>query len=93
MIAGLRPVPEIHRQWLRLVLVVGPAVFLTVGFAGFFLPNGFLSYPAQFTKPLIIVIEVVLTLSIAARHGPKPPTRKGAMYGVGACKTICPRYA
>jgi multisubunit Na+/H+ antiporter MnhB subunit len=79
MIAGLQAAPEIGRRWLRLVLVVGPAVFLTVGFAGFALPNGFLSYPAQFTKPLIIVIEVVLTLSIAAILGllvAGPPERE-----------------
>ena len=69
MIAGLWAAPEIGQRWLRLVLVAGPAVFLAVGVAGFALPNGFLSYPAQFAKPLIIVVEVVLTLSIAAILG------------------------
>jgi multisubunit Na+/H+ antiporter MnhB subunit len=79
MIAGLQAAPEICRRWLRLVLVVGPAVFLTVGFAGFALPNGFLSYPTRFTKPLIIIIEVVLTSSIAAILGllvAGPPERE-----------------
>ena len=69
MIAGLRVVPETSQRWLRLVLIAGPAVFLAVGFAGFALPNGFLSYPPQFAKPLIIGVEVVLTLSIAAILG------------------------
>jgi len=69
MIAGLRAVPETGQRRLRLVIVAGPAVFLAVGFAGFALPNGFLSYPPQFAKPLIIGVEVVLTLSIAAILG------------------------
>jgi multisubunit Na+/H+ antiporter MnhB subunit len=69
MIAGLQAVPQTSQRRLRLVIVAGPAVFLAVGFAGFALPNGFLSYPAAFAKPLIIVVEVVLTLSIAAILG------------------------
>ena len=79
MIAGLQAAPETGQRWLRLVLVVGPAVFLAVGFVGFALPNGFLSYPAQFTKPLIIIIEVVLTVSLAAILGllvAGPPERE-----------------
>ncbi|HEY2616991.1 MAG TPA: hydrogenase subunit MbhD domain-containing protein [Acetobacteraceae bacterium] len=79
MIAGLQAVPETGQRWVRMVLVAGPAVFLAVGFAGFALPDGFLSYPAQFAKPLIIVIEVVLTLSIAAILGllvAGPPERE-----------------
>jgi multisubunit Na+/H+ antiporter MnhB subunit len=69
MIAGLRDPPEIGRRWVRLLLVVGPAVFLAVGLAGFALPGGFLSYPAGHAKPLIIAIEAVLTLSIAVILG------------------------
>ncbi len=69
MIAGLRAAPAVGQRWLRLVLIAGPAVFLAVGFVGFALPNGFLSYPERITKPLIIVIEVVLTMSIAAILG------------------------
>jgi multisubunit Na+/H+ antiporter MnhB subunit len=69
MIAGLVAAPRIASRRLRLALVVGPAVFLAIGLAGFALPGGFLSYPASVTKPLIIAIEVVLTLSIAAILG------------------------
>jgi multisubunit Na+/H+ antiporter MnhB subunit len=79
MIAGLREAPAIGRGRLRLLLVVGPAVFLAVGLAGFALPGGFLSYPAGFTKPVIIAIEVVLTLSIAVILGllvAGPPARE-----------------
>jgi multisubunit Na+/H+ antiporter MnhB subunit len=79
MIAGLRDAPEIGQRWVRLVLVAGPAVFLAVGLAGFALPGGFLSYPAHYAKPLIIVIEAVLTLSIAVILGllvAGPPERE-----------------
>jgi multisubunit Na+/H+ antiporter MnhB subunit len=79
MIAGLREAPEIGQRRLRLLLVVGPAVFLAVGLFGFALPGGFLSYPAGFTKPVIIAVEVVLTLSIAVILGllvAGPPARE-----------------
>jgi multisubunit Na+/H+ antiporter MnhB subunit len=69
MIAGLRDAPSIGARWLRLSVAVGPAVFLAVGLAGFALPDGFLSYPQGFAKPLIIAIEAVLTLSIAVILG------------------------
>jgi multisubunit Na+/H+ antiporter MnhB subunit len=69
MIAGLQKAPEIGQWRLRLILVAGPAVFLALGLAGFALPNGFLSYPEEYAKPLIIAVEVVLTLSIAAILG------------------------
>jgi multisubunit Na+/H+ antiporter MnhB subunit len=69
MIAGLRAAPQIGSKWLRGSLVVGPAVFLAIGFIGFALPGGFLSYPTSIAKPLIIAIEAVLTLSIAAILG------------------------
>jgi multisubunit Na+/H+ antiporter MnhB subunit len=79
MIAGLRDPPEIGQRRVRLVLVAGPAVFLAVGLLGFALPGGFLSYPANFAKPLIIAIEAVLTLSIAVILGllvAGPPARE-----------------
>jgi multisubunit Na+/H+ antiporter MnhB subunit len=79
MLAGLRDPPETGQRWLRLLLIAGPAVFLAVGFAGFALPGGFLSYPANHAKPLIIAIEAVLTLSIAVILGmlvAGPPARE-----------------
>ena len=51
------------------MLVAGPAVFLVIGFAGFALAGAFLAYPRGFAKPLIILIEVTLTLSIGATLG------------------------
>lgn len=78
MIAGLRDVPPISSQKMRLALVLGPIVFLGIGIAGIFLAGSFLAYPAGFVKPLIVVIEGTLTLSIGVTLGllaAGPPAR------------------
>jgi multisubunit Na+/H+ antiporter MnhB subunit len=69
MIAGLQDVPPISRRWLRLLLVVGPVIFLAIGLAGLALAGAFLAYPAGYAKPLIIVIEFALTISIGVTLG------------------------
>jgi multisubunit Na+/H+ antiporter MnhB subunit len=69
MIAGLRDVPPIGQRWMRLLVVVGPVVFLAIGLAGFALAGAFLGYPAGYAKPFIIVIEVTLQISIAVTLG------------------------
>ena len=69
IIAGLRQAPAIDQRLVRFLVVVGPAIFLGIGLAGFALADGFLSYPAGYAKPLIIVVEVVLTLSIGVTLG------------------------
>jgi multisubunit Na+/H+ antiporter MnhB subunit len=69
IIAGVTDPPPVKRLWLRLVLVAGPVVFLGIGLAGFVVASGFLAYPVDHAKPLIITIEVALTLSIAATLG------------------------
>ncbi|CAH1659172.1 hydrogenase subunit MbhD domain-containing protein [Chelatococcus asaccharovorans] len=66
MLAGLRQPPDTAHRVLRLLLVGGPALFLAVGFLGFFIADGFLAYPEPIAKPLILGIEAALTLSIAA---------------------------
>ena len=79
MRAGLVDVPPIGRRWLRLSLVAGPVLFLAVGFAGFGWGGSFLAYPAGYAKPLIIAVEIVLTLSIAVTIGllvAGPPERE-----------------
>ena len=47
------------------VPIAGPAVFLAVGLMGFAVAGAFLAYPAGIAKPLIVFIEVFMTLSIA----------------------------
>ena len=69
MIAGLKNVPSISRPWLRLLLVVGPAIFLAIGLAGMVLANAFLDYPSGYAKALIVAIEFSLTLSISVALG------------------------
>jgi multisubunit Na+/H+ antiporter MnhB subunit len=64
MIAGLTGVPSISQRWLRILLVVGPMIFLAIGIAGMVLANAFLAYPAGYAKPLIVAVEFALTLSI-----------------------------
>jgi multisubunit Na+/H+ antiporter MnhB subunit len=65
MMAGLTDAPPVGRRWLRLLLVAGPAIFLVVGLGGLWLGNAFLAYPAAYAKPLILTIEVAMTLTIA----------------------------
>ena len=69
MIAGLQNPPSTNRRWLRVLVVLGPAIFLAIGLAGFGLAGGFLAYPAGYAKPLIIVAEATLTLSIGVALG------------------------
>jgi multisubunit Na+/H+ antiporter MnhB subunit len=64
--AGLAAVPAVSSRWLRVALVVGPALFVAIGLLGFFVADAFLAYPKAFAKPLIIVIEIALIVSIAA---------------------------
>jgi multisubunit Na+/H+ antiporter MnhB subunit len=65
MMAGLSKPPATAARWVRLALFVGPALFLAVGFAGFFIADGFLAYPPGLAKPIIVAVEAALTLSIA----------------------------
>jgi multisubunit Na+/H+ antiporter MnhB subunit len=79
MMAGLADAPPVSRRWLRLLLSVGPAVFLVVGLGGLALGAAFLSYPVAYAKPLIIGIELAMTLTIAVTLGllvAGPPERE-----------------
>ena len=69
MMAGLVDAPPIDRRWLRLAVVAGPAVFLAIGLAGFAVAGAFLAYPPDHAKLLIVIIEMPVTLSIAATLG------------------------
>ncbi len=65
VMAGLADTPPIGRTWLRLALVAGPVVFITVGTAGAVVAGAFLGYPEGLAKPLIKVIEWALFPSLA----------------------------
>lgn len=63
--AGLAEPPAVASLGLRLLVVAGAAFFLLVGAVGAL--NGvFLGYPAGVEKPLILAIEILATVSIAA---------------------------
>jgi multisubunit Na+/H+ antiporter MnhB subunit len=81
-IAGLVRPPSVTDWRLRLAIAIGPLTFLVVGLAGFVVADGFLAYPPGFAKPLILLIEAAMTLSVAAAlacliAGP-PERRRGA---------------
>lgn len=63
--AGLIDTPPVSRRWLRWLAVAGPLAFLAMGFAGFGIAGGFLAWPPGFAKPLILLAEFILTLSVA----------------------------
>jgi len=65
MLAGLLPAPRLGDRRLRLALLVGPFAFFGVGIAGWFWGGAFLAYPEGFEKPVIIAVEVAITVSIA----------------------------
>jgi multisubunit Na+/H+ antiporter MnhB subunit len=66
MMARLGEAPAIGERWMRIALAAGPIVFVGVGVLGFAAANGFLAYPVGFAKPVIIFVEIFMTLSIAA---------------------------
>jgi multisubunit Na+/H+ antiporter MnhB subunit len=69
MLAGVRAAPATGLLSLRLLLVAGPTLFLAIGLSGFALAGAFLAYPPGYGKPLIIIAEAALTLSIGVILG------------------------
>jgi multisubunit Na+/H+ antiporter MnhB subunit len=69
LMSGLVEVPPVTQRWLRIGLIAGPTVFSAVGLAGFALAGAFLAYPEPYAKLLIVIIEIPVTISIAATLG------------------------
>jgi len=65
MMSGVANAPATRFRSLRLVLISGPMVFLVIGLGGLWLGEAFLAYPVAYAKLLILVIEFVMTLTIA----------------------------
>lgn len=65
VMAGRLNPPRVDDLVWRLGLVVGPVAFVLTGIAMLMAGSGFLTYPPAIAKPVIIFIEVFLTLSIA----------------------------
>jgi multisubunit Na+/H+ antiporter MnhB subunit len=69
IMAGLADTPLVSHRSVRFILVAGPGLFLLVGLAGLLFGAAFLSYPPALAKPLILGIEIAMTLTIAATLG------------------------
>jgi multisubunit Na+/H+ antiporter MnhB subunit len=79
MMAGLADAPPVSERRLRLLLLVGPVVFLIVGLGGLAFGDAFLAYPMAYAKALILVIEFAMILTIAVTLGllvAGPPERE-----------------
>jgi len=66
LVAGLRKAPSISRRWVRLIVVAGPVAFIVIAFAGYPLAGAFLAYPERWAKAVIVLVEAMMLLSIAA---------------------------
>jgi multisubunit Na+/H+ antiporter MnhB subunit len=69
IMTGLTDTPPVSNRWLRLALIAGPGLFLVVGLGGLCFGLAFLAYPLAYAKPLILGIEVAMTLTIAVTLG------------------------
>jgi multisubunit Na+/H+ antiporter MnhB subunit len=69
VMAGLSRFPRTGLPAIRWAAVAGPIVFLLIGLSGFVWPGLFLAYPQGLAKPLIVVMEIALTLSIGVILG------------------------
>jgi multisubunit Na+/H+ antiporter MnhB subunit len=81
MLAGVSHTPALSSMALRLMLVLGPVAFLVIGLWGFVSPGTFLAYPEGSAKPLIVVMEFALTISIGGILGlliAGPPEGEGS---------------
>lgn len=67
--AGHLQAPAIHSRAMRVGLVLGPLVFLGAGLLTLVFGAGFLTWPEAYAKPIIVVVEIVLTLSIVLTLG------------------------
>lgn len=64
-LARLGSPPPVRSGLTRVGISVGPLVFLLIGLAGVVVADAYLAYPDGLTKPLILLIEAVKTLSVA----------------------------
>lgn len=69
MMAGLTESPAVSRRWLRVAAIIGPAIFFAVGLGGLVAGDAFLAYPLAYAKPLILAVEIAMTLTIAVTLG------------------------
>lgn len=66
ILAGLTHMPELKNSGVHLTLAAGAAAFLLLGMAGFAIAGAFLAYPPEYSKALIIAVEIPMAISVAA---------------------------
>lgn len=64
-LAGLIPPLHWSTLWLRVAILAGGVSFLCVAILTHVLADGWLAYPPELAKPLIVFVEIMATLSIA----------------------------
>lgn len=64
VMAGLLPAPRVDDRALRAALLVGPIVFVSIAVAGL-AADSFLIFPPDVAKPMLLVLEAALGVSIA----------------------------
>ncbi len=69
IVAGLRQPPPVTSRRMRWLVAVGSLLFIGIGTAGIWVAEAFLAYPDGLAKPLILVIEAGLTVSVAVILG------------------------
>lgn len=63
--AGLVRAPATSRRPVRWLVVAGPLTFIAVGMLGFLVGDGFLDHPPGLARPLILLAEAMMALSVA----------------------------
>lgn len=66
VLAGLATLPRVAALRPRVAVASGPLGFLAIGLLGVPVAGAFLAFPERFAKPIIVAIEVLLVLSVAA---------------------------
>ncbi|MEP9379928.1 hydrogenase subunit MbhD domain-containing protein [Aquabacter sp. CN5-332] len=69
LMAGHARMPALSGQRLRVLVILGPAVFMLIGLVGVLATGSFLGFPESIAKPLILFVEAALILSIAVALG------------------------
>ncbi len=65
-VAGLVRPPSVADRLVRFLLVLGPLAFILAGVIGMVAADAFLAWPAAIATPMIVLVEVAMTVSVAA---------------------------
>lgn len=66
VVGGVSALPATGARSMRVAVIAGPLFFISMALAGFPMAGAFLALPEAWSKPIIVVIEVGLVVSVAA---------------------------